>query len=139
MTVEVLSPHPAGNYRALVSEETDDSGDADPAGPHRARQHRSRARAARQEHRQRELAAGYAAATGLLISRPSTPPEPNRAGAPRSGTSTAHRNGLYGRRTCRLPLKVLERRFGSPYNETTQTSSAIIAAIKPRWNMPKCA
>ena len=31
---------------------------------------------------------------------------------PRSGTSTAHRNGLYGRRTCRLPLKVLERRFG---------------------------
>ena len=70
MTVEVLSPHPAGNYRALVSEETDDLGDADPAGPRRARQHRSRARAARREHRQRELAAGYAAATGLLISRP---------------------------------------------------------------------
>jgi len=63
MTVEVLSPHPAGNYRALVSEETDDLGDADPAGPRRARQHRSRTRAARQEHRQRELAAGYAAAT----------------------------------------------------------------------------
>jgi hypothetical protein len=26
MTMEVLSPHPAGNHRALVSEETDDRG-----------------------------------------------------------------------------------------------------------------
>jgi hypothetical protein len=26
MTMEVLSPHPAGNQRALVSEETDDRG-----------------------------------------------------------------------------------------------------------------
>jgi hypothetical protein len=77
MTVEVLSPHPAGNYRALVSEETDDSGDADPAGPHRARQHRSRARAARQEHRQRELAAD-------------TPPPP----ASSSAAPLRHRNPI---------------------------------------------
>jgi hypothetical protein len=60
----------------------------------------------------RELAAGYAAATGFLISRPSTPPESNRAGDLRRGMSNAYRNGRYGRHAWRLPLKVLERRFG---------------------------
>jgi len=45
-------PYPAGNHRALVSEETDERGYL-PGRPRRARQHRSRARAARQEHRQR--------------------------------------------------------------------------------------
>jgi len=29
--------------------------------------------------------------------------------------------------------------FGSPYNEMTRTSSAIIVAIRPRWNMPSRA
>jgi hypothetical protein len=60
----------------------------------------------------RELAAGYAAATGFLISRPSTPPESNRAGDPRSGMSATHRNGRYGRHARRLHLTVLKRRFG---------------------------
>jgi hypothetical protein len=36
-------------------------------------------------------------------------------------------------------LAIQIRRSAHLYNEMTQTSSAIIVAIKPPWNMPNCA
>jgi hypothetical protein len=74
MAIEVLSPHAAGNHRALVSEETDDRmltrlaraahGGTDPGPGQLVRSTGKR------------TGCGYAAAIGFLISRPSTPRNP---------------------------------------------------------------
>ena len=91
MAMEVLSPHAAGNHRALVSKETDDRGMLTRLA-RRARAAPLRGQGSSSGAPAREQAAGYAA-IGFLISRPSTPPEPKCADDPGSGPSTGHWNG----------------------------------------------